>query len=113
MEHIQGHKNVINDSLSRVAANGDYYVKQEILNEALETLGLPVWLDIFVSRTNKRLKSYCNLLPDHKAYAVNGYSFNWNQINPYLHPPISQILKVLRKVRNDRAEAILVIPSWK
>ncbi|KAA6392864.1 MAG: putative reverse transcriptase [Streblomastix strix] len=113
MVHIQGFKNVIADSLSRIAANGDYYVKQKVLDQALAILGLPVWLDIFASRTNKRLRSYCNLLPDHQAYAVNGYSFNWSQINPYLHPPISQILKVLRKVRDDNAEAVLVIPSWK
>ncbi|KAA6388973.1 MAG: hypothetical protein EZS28_015499 [Streblomastix strix] len=106
-------KNVIADSFSRIAANGDYYVKQKVLDKALAILGLPVQQDIFASRTNKRLRSYCNSLLDHQAYAVNGYSFSWSQINPYLHPPISEILKVLRKVREDNAEAVLVIPSWK
>ncbi|KAA6370574.1 MAG: hypothetical protein EZS28_033900, partial [Streblomastix strix] len=49
----------------------EYYVKQKVLDQALAILRLIVWLDIFASRTNKRLRSYCNLLPDHQAYAVN------------------------------------------
>ncbi|KAA6354488.1 MAG: hypothetical protein EZS28_049985 [Streblomastix strix] len=93
------------------AANGDYYVKKKVLDQAFAILRLPVLLDVFASRTNKRLKSYCYLLLDHQAYTINGYNFSWSQINPYLHPPISQILKVLSKVKQGNAKAVLVIPS--
>ncbi|KAA6397633.1 MAG: hypothetical protein EZS28_006842 [Streblomastix strix] len=62
---------------------------------------------------NRRLERYCSLLPDHRAYVVNAYSTNLRNLNPFLHPPIPQILRTFVKVQKDKADAAIIIPDWK
>jgi hypothetical protein len=89
MNHIPGAQNKVADSLSRMAASGDYCIKKEVLNKIMDQLGLPVWLDAFATRINKRLNAYCSLLPDKGAFEVNAYRVDWKITKPYLHPPIN------------------------
>ena len=37
----------------------------------------------------------------------------WNNFKFYAFPPFSQILKTLDKIKQDKAEGILVVPDWK
>ena len=49
--------------------------------------------------------------PDPKLFAVNAFSLSWEKPYFYCFPPFSIIWRVLRKIRGDKAETILVNPT--
>jgi hypothetical protein len=50
--HIRGVENVTADSLSRLSRSGDYSLRQEYLQKALQEFGIQISCDLFVSATN-------------------------------------------------------------
>ena len=50
--------------------------------------------------------------PDPKSSVVNAFSLSWKNTYSYCFSPFSTILRVLRKIREDKAEVFLVILQW-
>jgi hypothetical protein len=46
------------------------------------------------------------------AKAVNAFAQDWTVGLPYLVPPVQLLLRVLPKVRDDGARAVIVVPMW-
>ncbi|KAA6390724.1 MAG: hypothetical protein EZS28_013747, partial [Streblomastix strix] len=55
--HIPGLQNTTADALNRLEMSRDYYLKQEVFNQALIDLGFQVVVDDFGNRMNKRLNN--------------------------------------------------------
>ncbi|KAJ8917626.1 hypothetical protein NQ315_000109 [Exocentrus adspersus] len=70
-------------------------------------------IDIFASRNNHKCARYISWLKDPGAEAVDAFTIDWGNIFFYAFPPFSQILRTLQKIKNDKAEGILVVPYWK
>ena len=69
-------------------------------------------IDLFASRINHQLSNYISWRPDPGAKAVDAFSVNWSLTYNYCFPPFSIILKVLQKIQQDKAQAIVVVPYW-
>ncbi|KAA6369206.1 MAG: hypothetical protein EZS28_035268 [Streblomastix strix] len=110
--HILGLSNTISDSLSRLSRCGNYAIKKEIFQKMLKELGIQISTDIFVTRANRQYTRYCSISIDKCAVKRNGFSLEWAKEIPLLHPPIFQLLKAIKKVKQERVSlAVLIAPD--
>ncbi len=111
--HVPGKKNVLADYYSRKQNDSkEWTITREVFSYITNILGEPE-IDMFASRTNYRVKPYISWYPDPNSKAVNAFSVDWAEYNLiYCFPPFSMIGRVLRKIREDRATAILIAPIW-
>ncbi|XP_044588713.1 uncharacterized protein LOC123267891 [Cotesia glomerata] len=69
-------------------------------------------IDLFASRINDKCATYCSWKRDPGAFAFDAFTICWSDWVFYAFPPFSIITKVIKKIRDDRAEGILVVPYW-
>ena len=69
-------------------------------------------IDLFASILNKEFSCYVSYRPDPYATHVDAFTIPWNDSNFYCFPPFSCILRVLRKVSQDKARGLVVVPDW-
>lgn len=74
-------------------------------------MGYPT-IDLFASRLNHQLKTYCSWKPDPGAIVVDAMCMDWFYHVFYAFPPFNMITRILRKVQEDKAEGIIVYPDW-
>lgn len=110
--HIPGISNVDADEQSRHfndkhewALNTGAF--QEIIAEYPE-----LTIDLFATRLNHKICTYCSWKPDPGCSFVDAFSLNWNTFNFYAFPPFSLIPRCLQKINKDKATGILIVPLW-
>ena len=69
-------------------------------------------IDLFASRRNHQLSNYVSWGLDPGAKTVDAFSINWSPTYNYCFPPFSIILKVLQKIQQNKAQALVVVPCW-
>ena len=69
-------------------------------------------IDLFATRLNHKLPIYVSWNPDPYSVSINAFSVSWSQSYVYCFPPFSVIWKVLKKIRDHTAEAIIITPHW-
>ena len=69
-------------------------------------------IDLFASRLNHKCKRYVSWRKDPESEAVDAFTLSWKHFFFYAFLPFSIILRVLRKIKKDGAEGILVVPDW-
>ena len=79
----------------------------KFLNLALEHLFFKQEIDLFATNINTQFGKYAAFRPDPGAMSVYAFSIDWSDLKFYVFPPISVIPRVLSKVRQDSAEAII------
>ena len=67
-------------------------------------------IDLFATINNAKCSAFFSWFPDPEAEAVDAFTVQWTYINFYAFPPFALILLVLRKMYNDRAEGVVVVP---
>lgn len=77
----------------------------------VKELGTPE-IDLFASRINKKCSKFISWKRDPEAYNIDAFTLSWKEFYFYAFPPFSLILKCLRKIINDQASGILVVPYW-
>ena len=85
------------------------WMLDRVVFEALEQQLGPFSIDLFASRTNHQLPTYCSWRRDRMAWAVDALSIPWAKLNSYMFPPFSLIPHCLNKLR---AMGVLVAPVW-
>ena len=50
--------------------------------------------------------------PEKQAFAVDAFTISWTNFSFYAFPPFAQIPKVLKKIIQDKAQEILLVPNW-
>ncbi|XP_034945012.1 uncharacterized protein [Chelonus insularis] len=69
-------------------------------------------IDLFSSRINIKCETYCPWKRDPEAYAFDAFTISWSDWIFYAFPPFAIITKVIKKIKDDKAESILVVPHW-
>jgi hypothetical protein len=129
--HIPGSANKTTDALSRLERSGDYSLKKGILEKICPVIGIYPDVDLFASKRNHLLQTYCSLRyqPAHKVNPPpglirtrkkgdagnplgNAFHLNWKGLTPLIHPPIPLIYRALEKFSNEGDMSILIAPDW-
>ena len=113
--YIRGLDNIIADRLSRQMPTkySDWSLTQECFQEIDQIWG-PVTVDLFASRTNRKVKRYVSLKREWDAEAIDAFSICWRAQGelPYANPPFVLMPRILRKLTQEKAKIILVAPVW-
>jgi len=73
--------------------------------------GNPV-IDLFASYLNNKCSDYISWHPDPGSSDVDAFTLSWANTFFYAFPPFCLIPRVLRKIRQDNARGIVVVPTW-
>ena len=64
------------------------------------------------SRINCQFPQYVAYRPDPEGVAISAFSTSWTRLKFYAFPPFSVIASPLKKIQDDKAEGVCVLPSW-
>ena len=67
-------------------------------------------IDLFASRMNKKVNRYYAFCVEAASVETDAFSFSWQCEFFYAFPPFSIIYTVLRKIENEQAEGIIIVP---
>lgn len=110
--HIPGKKNTQADALSRaLTVNTEWSLHSQIFDAILNRYPR-LEIDLFASRLNFKLNKYVSWLPDPGATFCDAFSIHWGPFFAYAFPPFALIGKVLKKVQEDGATMVIVVPDW-
>ena len=111
--HIPGRENVLADCASRTSNDRHEWKLDERIFDVLSLIfGIPS-IDMFASRLNKQVPTFCSWRPDPEAKFFDAFSLRWSQFDlSYLFPPFSLIARCLQKLRAERARGWMVVPLW-
>lgn len=111
--YLPGKDNIEADFESRkIRDDTEWMLNSNIFDALCKRLFFPS-VDLFASRINTQLKNYVSWNPDPGSLAFDAFTINWQQFSTiYAFPPFSIIDRVLQKIKQDRAEGILIVPCW-
>ena len=111
--HIAGKLNTKADFESRDnRSTHEWKLDPVQLNKVLRDLEIMPTIDLFASRINNQFTTYVSYRPDPGAFAIDALSISWTSLEFYAFPPFSVIPHVLKKIQEDKASGILVVPDW-
>lgn len=77
------------------------------LSEVLHTRSGPLCISLNSSSAKVRLD-----YPDPGTLAVDAFLQDWSKWTCLIHPPVALLPRILRKIREDQATALLIAPNW-
>lgn len=89
----------------------EWSLSQSGFDEIVNVFGNPQ-IDLFATRLNSKCYRYVSWKRDPSAFDIDAFTLDWNLHFFYAFPPFSLILKCLRKIINDSATGIMVVPYW-
>ena len=111
--HIPGKDNKAADAQSRkINLDAEWKLNPNFLSEALEVLNIEPNVDLFASRINFQYQDYFSYKADPDAVAVDAFSVSWTNLKFYAFPPFSMILRMLSKIKREKATGIVIVPEW-
>ena len=111
--HLPGILNIEADKASRVFHDDTEWSLDDKVFQSLVSRWGKTDIDLFASRLNAKLPCYVAWQPDPSAFAIDAFTLNWSVYNLiYCFPPFSVIARVLQKILQCQARAILVLPDW-
>ncbi|KYN09293.1 hypothetical protein ALC57_18589, partial [Trachymyrmex cornetzi] len=110
--YISSKDNVEADRASRITnIDTEWELSPSAFNQIERSFG-PFSVDLFASRTNKKCTRFFSRFPDPEAESVDAFTKTWNKEAFYAFPPFALISRTLRKIINDNAEGVIVVPLW-
>ena len=111
--HVPGVDNVLADFLSRQRIDPrEWGLHHHVVNWLFKVWDRPN-IDLFASIHNHKLPVFCSLYPSPMAVTQDAFSIDWGSYYlGYAFPPPIILMRVLQKVRMDRARLILIAPRW-
>lgn len=110
--YIASKENYVADSLSRIKNEDTEWELSNLAFEKIINRFYEPEIDLFATRKNSKCKNFCSWMPEAQAMEVDAFTLNWSNLNFYAFPPFSMVLKTLRKIKQDEATGILVVPDW-
>jgi hypothetical protein len=106
--------NTVADRLSRgvVEVDCDDWQLHPRWFRYLDAIWGPHTVDRFADENNAQLSVFNSKRLCPGTSGVDAFAFSWADENNWLCPPIDLVLRVLEKVRADKATATLVVPWW-
>ena len=109
--HVSGTDNGTADKLSRCGNEDlEWGLSMDVFTAICQSFP-SIKIDLFASRLNAKLQQFVSRVPDPDAYAIDAFSFPWNDNCYYAFPPFSLIPKVLQKVERERTELLCLIAT--
>lgn len=110
--YIASRDNTIADSESRVLETGlEWELNDYAFREICIAFGKPD-IDLFATKSNSKCSKYASWLPDPGSMFIDAFTISWTDLWFYAFPPFSLVNRVIRKIINDRAKGIIVVPKW-
>lgn len=110
--YIKSSENVRADQLSRIKnPDTEWSLSNKAFRHVVDMLGEPE-IDLFASAWNAKCESFISRFPEPTSLEVDAFSINWSLLRFYAFPPFALILRILRKIVQEKAEGILVVPYW-
>ncbi|KAA6364129.1 MAG: putative reverse transcriptase [Streblomastix strix] len=110
--HLPGVKNEIADVLSRLSWAGDYKLKEKIFLQTCRQMNLNPKIDLFSQYFNNLLPRFMSAIRGHGETATDALNQTWKKELPWIHPPIPLLPAVLKKIREEQIEAMIIAPLW-
>lgn len=110
--HIPGLTNRRADWLSRNPDPKSYALNHNLFLQVCKFLKFYPELDLFANRKNRQTKKFCSWRLDPESMG-NAFHIFWGKHKLWINPPWELIPKVLKKIQEDKATGILVVPIWK
>ena len=112
-QHLPGELNCIADWESRhMKDRSDWKLDRQTFVRINRRYG-PLEVDLFASRLTKQCPRYFSWRPDPFAEATDALLQDWSGLRGYANPPWNLIARVLRKVKSQEADVVLIAPVWK
>ena len=109
--YINTSQNIADIESRKFNENIEWMLNEEIFQTLTEKWGVPD-IDLFATKSNSQLPKYCSWKPDPDCEFVNAFSVNWSNLFCYAFPPFSLMGRVVQKIRQDRADCVVVAPMW-
>lgn len=110
--YISSSDNFEADVLSRSRSiETEYELRNDSFLEISSRLGQPE-IDLFATHINKKCNIYVSWRPDPGSLCVDAFTLHWGHYFSYIFAPFALIPRVLDKIIEDRATAIVVVPNW-
>ncbi|KAA6372115.1 MAG: putative reverse transcriptase [Streblomastix strix] len=110
--HLPGVKNEIADALSRLPRAGDYKLKEKIFRQTCLQMNLNPTIDSFSQHFNNLLPRLMSTIRGQGEIAIDALNQTKKMELPWIHPPISLLPAVLKKIREEQMEAMIIAPLW-
>ncbi|KAA6366771.1 MAG: hypothetical protein EZS28_037702, partial [Streblomastix strix] len=110
--HLPGIRNEIADALSRLSRAGDYKLKEKIFRQTCLQMNLNPTIDLFSQYFNNLLPRFMLTIIGHGETAIDALNQTWKKELPWIHPPIPLLPAVLKKIREEQIEAMIIAPLW-
>ena len=69
-------------------------------------------IDLFATRSNAKCSKYVSWKKDPESIAIDAFTISWSGYFFYAFLPFSLILKTIKKIQNDKARGIIIVPEW-
>jgi hypothetical protein len=111
--HIPGVSNVQADKESRSFDDKlEWKLDSVVFSNLQAHFGLPQ-VDLFASRINHQVDLYFSWKPDPHSIGIDALLHDWSVYELcYAFPPFSIIPQIIRKVVQDQADVLMVLPDW-
>lgn len=108
--YIPSAENVFADELSRAKDKTDWTVKDKFFDEIQQRWGART-VDRFATTANTRCQRFCSWRKEPHSLG-DAMLQNWVGERNWVNPPWALIPKIVRKIRDERPEAVLLLPYW-
>jgi hypothetical protein len=110
--HIPGILNVDADTASRqFNPRVEWTLDSQIFQKIVDRFYLPE-VDLFASRLTHQVESYVSRFPYPGAIAVDAFLQDWSRWKSFIHRPVNLLLRVVKKIRDEGASALVIAPNW-
>lgn len=110
--HVPGTENNLADSLSRRSSvTHEWELNDALLWQIFHKWGKPL-IDVFAIQQNSKCTQFCVRGGRDPMSMEDGLLLNWSNRHLYLFLPLPLITKVLQKLQDHPAEAVVIPPWW-
>ncbi|KAJ1165465.1 hypothetical protein NDU88_005893 [Pleurodeles waltl] len=110
--HLARALNLRADVLSRRSSvDHEWRLQPDLVLYIFQIWGYPQ-IDLFATQDNAQCPLFCSLQYPVQGALGDAFQMSWKGQLLYAFPPIPLIPRVLRKIRQDRAQVILIAPDW-
>jgi Reverse transcriptase (RNA-dependent DNA polymerase) len=111
--YINSKDNYIADSESRAEIDdSDWQLDTNIFKHICNVFNYKPTVDLFATHLTSQCEVFGSWFPDPQSTFVDAFTISWSDLAFYAFPPFCLVARMLRKLINDRAEGLVVVPYW-
>lgn len=104
-------ENIVADFFSKMYDPDDWEIDERIFTLFNRMWG-PFTCDLFANYHNHKVKKFYSKFVDSFTAGVDAFSFDWNQDNNWIVPPVRLISKTISHLMACKGKGVLVAPKW-